>query len=60
MSKVSNHAKEKEVLIVPYTVVQITGINLVDASAGMIEISADVAIDSMEADEDNVLETIVA
>ena len=58
MSNVSAHAKEKEVLIVPYTVVQITGINLVDA--GMIQISADVAIDSMEADEDNVLETIVA
>ena len=54
----SAHADEKEVLIVPYTVVQITGINLVDA--GMIQISADVAIDSMEADGDNVLETIVA
>ena len=58
MSKVSNHAKEKEVLIVPYTVVQITDIILADA--GMIEISADVAIDSMVADRDNVLETIVA
>ena len=58
MPKVSAHADEKEVLIVPYTVVQITGIILADA--GMIQISADVAIDSMEADEDNVLETIVA
>ena len=58
MSNVSAHADEKEVLIVPYTVVQITGMFLVDA--GMIQISADVAIDSMEADEDNALETIVA
>ena len=47
ISKVSAHADEKEVLLVPYSAILVTGSNY-DSQSEMITITADVLQDSLQ------------